>query len=91
MDTSFYMSGLVTLGAAHSEFFEQLGLPAQRVMTIRRLQNLLQQAEGALSLMMSDPDSDQAAEWLTRQILDTWPNSFSRGRRSGSCKHEPPT
>ncbi len=31
MDTSVYMSGLVNLGAPHSAFFEQLGLPSPKV------------------------------------------------------------
>ena len=77
MDTSFYMSGLVNLGATHSALFEMLGLPASPVMTMRQLQNLLRQAEGALSVMTFDPESDQVAEWLTRQILDDLVEQFA--------------
>lgn len=76
MDTSFYMSGLVSLGDAHSAFFETLDLPAPPMMTMRQLQNLLRQAAGALSVKMFDPDSDQIAEWLTRQILDDLVQQF---------------
>lgn len=78
MDTSFYMSGLVNLGATHSALFEMLGLPASPVMTMGQLQNLLAQAEGALAVMTTfDPDSDQVAEWLTRQILDDLVEQFA--------------
>lgn len=87
MDTSVYMSGLVNLGAPHSAFFEQLGLPSPKVMTIMQLRTLLQDTDGALSLMMSDPDSDQVAEWLTRQILDI-AQQFFPGSRSRPCKRE---
>lgn len=76
MDTSFYMSGLVSLGGSHSAFFGTLGLAAPPVMTMRQLQNLLQDAEDALSVMMLDPDSDQVAEWLTRQILNDLAEQF---------------
>ena len=76
MDTSFYMSGLVNLGGTHRAFFGTPGLPAPPVMTMRQLQNLLREAEGALSVMMFDPDSDQVAEWLTRQILNDLVEQF---------------
>lgn len=79
MDTSFYMSDLVSLSGTHSAFFGTLGLTAPPVMTMRQLKNLLHDAEGALSVMMFDPDSDQVAEWLTRKILDDLAEQFFPG------------
>lgn len=70
MNVTFLMSGVVTLGESHSEFFELLGLPASSVLTIEQFRMLLWEAEGALMLMELDPQSDPVVEFLAGQILD---------------------
>lgn len=70
MTASFCMSDLVSLGDSHIDFFSLLGLPTHAVMTAEQFKRLVLQAEGVLSVMMSDPESDPVLELLTRQILD---------------------
>ena len=70
MSASFCMSDVVTLGDSHIDFFTLLGLPTPSVMTAEQFKTLVCQAEGVLSLMMSDSESDLVFGLLTRQILD---------------------
>lgn len=70
MNASFCMSDLVTLCDSHIDFFSLLGLTTPPVMTGQQFRALVRQAEDVLSVMMSDPESDQVFELLTRQILD---------------------
>lgn len=69
MSASFFMSGLVTLGESHGEFFTLLGLPAPSVLTVEQFHVLLSEARGVLSVMSSDPDADPVVEFLSSQIL----------------------
>ena len=70
MSASFCMSDLVNLCDTHIDFFSMLGLPTPSVLTAEQFRTLVLQAEDVLSVMMSDPESGQVFELLTRQILD---------------------